>query len=124
MLVFVYGTLMKGEANNRLLKTSERMGTEIVSGFTMVSLGAYPACISDETSTTSVLGEVWKIDTETFQRLDRLEGYPHFYDRKEVDTFAGKAWIYFMPKEKRNEELYEKIQSGSWKQYLSERKKK
>jgi gamma-glutamylcyclotransferase (GGCT)/AIG2-like uncharacterized protein YtfP len=115
--VFVYGTLLSGEYNNRLLATSEKMGKEVVSGFTMVSLGAYPACIPDENATTPILGEVWRVDDETFQRLDRLEGYPHFYDRKEVDTFAGKAWIYCMHEENMRDNL-EVIISGNWKQFL------
>jgi gamma-glutamylcyclotransferase (GGCT)/AIG2-like uncharacterized protein YtfP len=70
--VFVYGTLLSGECNNRLLSSSTRLGEEVVSGFTMVSLGFYPACVLDEKSTTPVLGEVWEVNEETFQRLDRL----------------------------------------------------
>lgn len=46
-----------------------------------------------------IFGEVWEIDDEMFRRTDRLEGYPHFYDRKEVDTPYGQAWIYFLNRE-------------------------
>ena len=121
MLVFVYGTLLSGEPNNKhYLGNSERMGNEVVSGFTMISVGNFPACIQNPNSEVSILGEVWKIDEETLKRLDYLEGYPHFYNRVEVDTFAGKAWMYCFPETKLNDSVHV-ISSGSWKEFVGKK---
>lgn len=118
MNAFVYGTLLSGERNNYLLETSTKLGKDTVPGFMMVNLGAFPALISTDSETVPpVLGEVWEIDADTLQRLDWLEGYPRLYDRKEVDTSFGKAWVYFMHEERVQDGL-QVITSGSWKQFL------
>jgi gamma-glutamylcyclotransferase (GGCT)/AIG2-like uncharacterized protein YtfP len=117
--VFVYGTLLTGEYNNYWLNTAEKVCDQVIEGFWMVNLGSFPACIPVENDKGTILGEVWKVDDKTFARLDRLEGYPHFYDRKEVETSAGKAWIYCITDDKMNG--VQVITSGSWKQFLKER---
>lgn len=115
--VFVYGTLLSGERNNYLLADSERRGKEVVSGFSLVDLGSFPACVEDSESEISIIGEVWEISDKTLRQLDYLEGYPGFYNRKLVPTFDGDAWIYFC----NNAKDGRKISSGNWKQYISER---
>ncbi len=87
------------------------MGKEVVCGFSMRNMGHFPACVQDNNSEKTILGEVWQATDETLKRLDRLEGYPNFYDRVEVDTFAGKAWIYINNKAAE----YPEISSGDWK---------
>ena len=119
--VFVYGTLLKGEYNNYLLEESELKGDASITGFVMHCLGSYPAITPVEGADVPVLGEVWEITPETFARLDRLEGYPHFYDRVEVETPFGTAWAYFIEDIER-EEPANVILSGSWRQHRSERR--
>jgi gamma-glutamylcyclotransferase (GGCT)/AIG2-like uncharacterized protein YtfP len=45
---------------------------------------------------------LWNITTECEDSLDRLEGYPHFYGKKEVKVQWNdktiRAMIYYMPK--------------------------
>ena len=113
-LVFVYGTLLKGEPNNRLLKTSKFLGPERVCGLSMRDLVYYPACIPDADVQKAVVGEVWEVDDQTFHSLDGLEGYPNFYDRIQVPTFAGKAWIYI----NFDAENEPEIESGDWRLHL------
>lgn len=113
MNVFVYGTLLSGQGNNHLLRDSTKLGDVTVSGLEMHTMGGFPACVVRYDKYSSVTGEVWEVDDETFARLDRLEGYPHFYDRIEINTPLGEAWVYI------NEEARSLpvVESGDWKKH-------
>lgn len=94
--VFVYGTLKKGGHNHYLLSDCIPLGEGVTStSMTLLDLGAFPGVdISRETS--QIQGEVYKVSS--LKDLDRLEGYPRFYNRKLVATTRGIAWIYFLDK--------------------------
>ena len=98
--VAVYGSLRQGLGNHRLLEHVESHEKGVtLSNFNMYSLGGFPA-ITEE-GTAGVVVEVYDVDDATFARLDRLEGYPSFYDRKEVDVLLDngntvQAWIYYL----------------------------
>jgi gamma-glutamylaminecyclotransferase len=78
--LFVYGTLMRGEANHRLLRGSQFIGTaKTVRGFSLFDHGYFPAMVRMGDSIVS--GEVFEITDETLRALDRLEGYPILYGR-------------------------------------------
>ena len=72
--IFVYGTLMKGEANHDLImsdaKYEGKYRTENRWG--LINIGAFPALVPH---VLEVEGEVYTIDVETLARIDRLEGY-------------------------------------------------
>ena len=92
-LVFVYGTLRRGEANHGFLRGAKCLGMHRTERrYTMHDLGAYPAIV--EGGTTAVLGEVYAVDNKMLARLDRLEDYPEEYSRGRVKTPFGWAWIY------------------------------
>lgn len=91
--VFVYGTLKRGHYNHRLLEESEFLGKSVIKG-TMYNLGSFPALSLH--GNTDIRGEVFAVDEPTMKRLDRLEGYPDFYDRQKVETSLGDAWVYTM----------------------------
>lgn len=114
--VFVYGTLLEGEPNNYLLASSEKLGDAEVTGLEMYSLGAFPACVQSEYIEDVVHGEVWEVTELTLTRLDRLEGYPDFYNRIEVATPFGIAWVYVCEEARgRN-----RIKSGNWREHLTD----
>lgn len=93
VLVFVYGTLLSGESNHDLLLNSRYLGEHKTEAeYTLFNYGPYPAVIID--GTISIHGEVYEVDEQTFKALDRLEGYPNFYDRKLITTPYGEAWMY------------------------------
>jgi len=107
--VFVYGTLKKGYPNSYLLENSKLLGSfKTKPVFTMYSLGAFPAI--SLVGETSISGEVYSVDEDTFSRLDRLEGYPSFYNRAKIDTEFGEAWVYFLE----DREGVTKVESGEW----------
>ena len=53
-----------------------------------------------EASENDMWGVLWEIGPDELKAMDYTEGYPTFYDRKEVDVdFDGskeKAWVYYM----------------------------
>jgi len=103
-LVFVYGSLKKGFRNNKVLGDSKYVGTfKTTTKFKMLDLGYYPALMLDDVGGNVVLGELYEVSGDTFERLDQLEGYPHMYDRDIITLSNGsKAWVYFMKKDNYN----------------------
>lgn len=98
--VFVYGTLKKGNSSRGLDRWSlgaNFIGDAVTSlnKFTLYDLGAFPAVgLNGE---DYIAGEVWSVDKDTLDDLDKIEGYPDFYNRIRVDTTKGEAWMYYMP---------------------------
>lgn len=91
---FVYGSLREGEANAGLLKNAVKLGSECLhGGYILYDLGPYPAAVASSKG-RQLWGEVYQINECTLRALDWLEAYPVEYDRVEVDTSYGKAWIY------------------------------
>jgi gamma-glutamylcyclotransferase (GGCT)/AIG2-like uncharacterized protein YtfP len=87
-LVFVYGTLLRGQPNHRLLEDSRFVSdakTEPV--FELVDLGPCPAMVPG--GEQSIAGEVYAVKAEALEGLDRLEGHPHFYRRTPVRLTSG-----------------------------------
>lgn len=100
--VLVYGTLKKGFGNHRLIERA--YGILQYKGvvrlpFKMVSLGGFPALIPT-TEVHEIECEIYEVDDECFASLDRLEGYPNFYEREWVRTPVGYSWVYFLPDER------------------------
>ena len=112
-LVAVYGSLRQGHGNHRLLAGYECLATELsVPEFTMHSLGGFPALTKGE---FPVVIELYKVDALTFKSLDRLEGYPNFYNRREILTSRGNAWVYYINDLSHyNTDI---VESGDWSEY-------
>lgn len=114
MLVAVYGTLRKGYWNHSLIEKTKFIGkTKTDPKWAMhISSGQFPVLIP---GSNSIVVEVYDVNKETLARLDMLEGYPNFYNRKLIKTEYGDAWIYFMQNYKSSIE----IQSGDYEDYFS-----
>lgn len=95
--VFVYGTLMSGMGNHKVLidpiaPSSEGRNSDAIfvgqgktiRSFTMYSAGV--PFVDPDIETSRIVGEVWDVSTTVLQRLDRLEGHPDWYYRLEVDV--------------------------------------
>lgn len=105
-LVAVYGTLRKGSGNHFLLENDESVfrGTERISGWEMFYYGSFlsfPWIKPTEDIGSSIVVEVYEVSDDVMEDLDSLEGYnpnnpKEFYDRTQVETQHGMAWIYFM----------------------------
>ena len=109
--VFVYGTLKKGHGNHRLLEKAKFLGKHITKAkYTLLDLGPYPAVLNAGDS--SIKGEIYEIDQNTLRDLDRLEGYPHLYQRHKITSPHGEAWMYTMEDPLMTH--VEVIDSGEW----------
>lgn len=77
--VFVYGTLKKGFPLSEWMTGSKYLGQESIEGFSLVSLGPYPALIAcskpdgQPDKNYKVSGELWSMPDETFQKLRQME---------------------------------------------------
>ncbi len=102
MRVFVYGSLMQGFGNHRLLAKSLDLGFAVTvdHDYAMLDLGAFPGVIEGdaELCNAAICGEVYFVDEPTLARLDRLEGHPTYYRRELRPINQGGerriAWIY------------------------------
>ena len=114
--VFVYGTLKRGYGNSYLLDDSDFVQEAMTSPeYTMRSLGGFPGVQLN--GNTPIHGEVWRVNKKTMDRLDQLEGYPRFYDRKQIDLRGCNymPWMYFLPEQEYL--TYPVIEDGVWRGY-------
>lgn len=97
--VAVYGTLKQGHGNHRLIQ-QDPVSIGYISGHRLYQSGI-PFLVKDHTSEYEVQVEIYEVDDETLQRLDRLEGHPSAYRREilSVSTDEGNrdAWTYLYP---------------------------
>jgi gamma-glutamylaminecyclotransferase len=89
--VFVYGSLLHGEPNHRLLTVP---GARLIManawtepGYELHDLGAFPGMVRGGAG--AIIGEVYEVDEATLAALDRLEGHPSFYTRTRIALEDG-----------------------------------
>jgi gamma-glutamylaminecyclotransferase len=88
--VFVYGTLLAGEANHGLLHRARFCGEACTPArFALHDLGAYPAMIAN--GHDAIAGEVYEVDAATLRDLDALEDHPTYYQRTWITLADGSA---------------------------------
>lgn len=99
--IFVYGTLMRGFGNNRLLVGQTLVGADMTrdAGFVLYPLGGTVPGVSRVTDGgCHVAGEVYDVDDKALARVDALEGNGRFYTRELVDLDQhGQGWMYLLP---------------------------
>lgn len=93
-LVFVYGTLMRGERYHMHLAPASFAGeTKTAAAFELFDLGPYPAMVAGQTSVT---GELYRVDQVTLATLDELEGHPTYYSRRTIALADGRRAIAYL----------------------------
>ncbi len=113
MRLFVYGSLMRGEPNHRLLDRARFLGPATTAPrFELADLGPYPALVGG--GETAVAGELYAVGPQTLARLDRFEHHPFFYRRATIPLADGSpAEAYLMPSPA--VAGYPVIASGDWR---------
>lgn len=96
--LFVYGTLMPGACNYRLIESQVHSARPASTSGLLVDLGRFPAMIAGD---GIVRGVVLEVDPAALTVTDRLEGVPHFYRRLEVlvslqDGSQVVSWTYVL----------------------------
>lgn len=109
--VFVYGSLKRDfQLHEHYLADQMFVGTAVIEGYTMVSLGRYPAMVYTGNPKHKVLGEYYLVSDDAFESMKTMEenaGYTtetvrgHFAtkDRQPTTndaTFSAKAWTYLV----------------------------
>lgn len=110
-LVFVYGTLKRGEKNHHWLEGASWQGEAELNGVLLHDLGPFPMAVVGE---GTAIGEVYAVEGSGLARLDELEGYPRLYDRQVHSLSDGRrAWVYLgRPSQVRHAPL---VAGGSWR---------
>ena len=81
--VFVYGTLMQGLGNHRLLAQHDpTMQPAKLDGYGLYQVASFPGIVPEESA--AVRGEFYEISQDTLAALDHLEGEGSLYLREEV----------------------------------------
>jgi len=99
-IVFVYGTLMKGELHHTSIAHARFVrAAETQPEYELVQIDYYPAMLSGGGS--RIMGELYEVDDQTLARLDELEEVPHYYERRTITLADGTdALAYVMPRER------------------------
>ena len=100
-LVFVYGTLMSGEANHHYLKSSTCLGKATIEGYDMYDVGWYPAVVAGD---NLIIGELYQIPLDDMASIDSLEGEGTLYTKKcetitDADGNTHLAFVYVYNKD-------------------------
>jgi len=119
--VFVYGSLLRGLHNDRLLEDARFIAADrTLSRFTLVDLGSFPAMIVG--GTTSVTGELWEVDAATLARLDALESHPRWYQRTPIVLASRRhAETYLLPLDRVAGKPT--VPAGDWREWLASRRR-
>jgi gamma-glutamylcyclotransferase (GGCT)/AIG2-like uncharacterized protein YtfP len=118
-LIFVYGSLLKGEANHHLLRRAEYLGSgKTTHSYRLIDLGSYPALVAE--GATAVTGEVYRVSTSLLATLDVFEEHPEVYIRTAIRLEEGReAWTYLLrgaaPRD------LPAVESGDWRAYRMQR---
>ena len=114
--VFVYGTLIAGEANAHWAGNARRQKAWTTG--TIYDTGCrFPAY--QKRGRTHIKGEVLTVDDDGLKSMDRLEGYPHLYRREQIQVHlvgggSVLAWVYIMNNLRKDAPI---IESGDWVAY-------
>jgi gamma-glutamylcyclotransferase (GGCT)/AIG2-like uncharacterized protein YtfP len=66
--------------------------------YAMYIAGSYPYVISTE-ARYPIVGELYAVDDDALHLLDKMEGHPRYYTRREIAVYVEGieyiAWMYF-----------------------------
>jgi gamma-glutamylcyclotransferase (GGCT)/AIG2-like uncharacterized protein YtfP len=114
-LLFVYGSLMRGEPNAaRMAGASLQERAWTAAAYTLVDLGAWPALV--EGGSDSVAGEIYSVSAAERDALDDFEEHPRLYVRAPVLLADGRTIdAYLLPRARVQTRGGVRIPSGDWK---------
>lgn len=109
-LLFVYGTLKRGQPNHNRLKGSCFLGRATLAGACLFDLGPFPMAVAGQ---GWVVGELYGISWSALPDLDAFEGCPRLYQRHWCSLVEGpQAWVYLgQPRQVRH---VRRLEGGHW----------
>jgi gamma-glutamylcyclotransferase (GGCT)/AIG2-like uncharacterized protein YtfP len=99
-LVFLYGSLKRGEQNHGLMAGAEFRGPATTDcEFRLFALPHYPAMVRWPAAPLAIAGELYRVGAALLERLDHFEGNGRLYQREEIRVIdeharAQQAWTY------------------------------
>lgn len=107
MFLFVYGSLKIGFKYSYLINKDKLIGN--AKTVEKYALRRYPEAdypYLTKEPLFNIEGQLFEIDHKDLVSLDKLEGYPEFYNREEVEIISEnikyKAIVYFISEEPKN----------------------
>jgi gamma-glutamylaminecyclotransferase len=89
-ILFVYGTLKRGQRNHRLVADQGFLGEAATKPrYRVFDLGPYPGLVVDDANGVAVLGELWAVNECCLSALDDFEEESHTF-RRELVAVAGR----------------------------------
>jgi len=109
-LLFVYGTLKRGQPNHGRLQGARWLGEATLQGAALYDLGPFPMAIAGE---GWVGGELYAVAWAALLQLDAFEGCPRLYQRHWLPLDDGRqAWAYLgQPHQVRH---VKRLRGGYW----------
>jgi gamma-glutamylaminecyclotransferase len=94
-VLFVYGTLKRGQRNHRLIADQHFLGEAITEPFyRVIDLGPHPGLIVDHTNGLALRGELWAVSECCLAELDEFEEVPGPFVRLAVSIPGRKETVY------------------------------
>jgi gamma-glutamylcyclotransferase (GGCT)/AIG2-like uncharacterized protein YtfP len=91
-LLFVYGSLKRGQRAHHLLRELPWLGQAWLPGACLHDLGPFPMAVLGE---GRIQGELYGVGETDLAALDRYEGAPRLYQRHWLSLEDGRgAWVY------------------------------
>lgn len=91
-LLFVYGSLKRGQRAHHLLQGLPWLGQAWLPGACLHDLGSFPMAVLGE---GRIQGELYGVSETDLAALDRYEGAPRLYQRHWLNLEDGRgAWVY------------------------------
>lgn len=113
LLVFVYGSLRRGQANHHQLQGASHQGDARLSGLALYDLGPFPMAVASTGPSQPLQGELYRVEPELLAALDRFEGVPRLYQRRAWPLNDDqRVWVYVGRQQQVRHGLL--IASGCW----------
>ena len=94
-LLFVYGSLMRGQPENGRLAGCSWQGPGELAGLALHDLGPFPMAVPSDDPRHRLHGELYRVNAGQLAALDRYEGAPRLYERQRRSLADGRtAWVY------------------------------
>jgi gamma-glutamylcyclotransferase (GGCT)/AIG2-like uncharacterized protein YtfP len=112
-VLFVYGTLLRGEPAHALLDGAAALGpAKTAAAFDLYDLGPYPALVAE--GSVAVAGEVYEVTAHSLAAIDIHEEVPRLFKRVTIELEDGRrAQAYVLDRDQVRGRR--RIRSGDWR---------